>query len=178
MAVLGFSKIYPQDHIYAYTCMYVCIYIYIDIHVCVYTYIYIYMCIYIYIYIYIYLYIHTCTLGNPVRLLELSRKERGRWSKSTQPQRPPRKQMACSGTARFTGEPRWGREPLLPSLSRVLDRGTFWVLPLTYSARVYLFPQSVKINYFCSGPANVGMMCVNIVSKSYHCLQHKTISNS
>ena len=32
------------------------------------------------------------------------------------------------------------------------DRGTFWVLPLTYfclpkSARAYLFPQSVKINY-------------------------------
>ena len=35
------------------------------------------------------------------------------------------------------------------------DRGTFWVLPLTYfhipkSARAYLFPRSVKIRYFCS----------------------------
>ena len=35
--------------------------------------------------------------------------------------------------------------------------GTFWVLPLTYftlpkSARAYLFPQSVEIHYFCSGP--------------------------
>ena len=40
------------------------------------------------------------------------------------------------------------------------DRGTFWVLPLTYfylpkSARAYLFPQSVKIHCFCSGPVSV-----------------------
>ena len=40
------------------------------------------------------------------------------------------------------------------------DRGTFCVLPLTYfyipkSARAYLFPQSVKINYFCSCPFSV-----------------------
>ena len=40
------------------------------------------------------------------------------------------------------------------------DRGTFWVLKLTCfylpkSARAYLFPQSVKINYFCSGPMSV-----------------------
>ena len=39
----------------------------------------------------------------------------------------------------------------------VFHRGTFWVLPLTYfylpqSARAYLFPQSVKSHYFCSGP--------------------------
>ena len=37
------------------------------------------------------------------------------------------------------------------------DGGTFWVPPLTSfyvpkSARVYLFPQSVEIHYFCSGP--------------------------
>ena len=37
------------------------------------------------------------------------------------------------------------------------DRGTFWVLPLTYfhlpkRARAYLLPQSVKVPYFCSGP--------------------------
>ena len=38
------------------------------------------------------------------------------------------------------------------------DRGTFWVLPLTYfylpkSARAYLFPQSARNkHYFCSGP--------------------------
>ena len=37
------------------------------------------------------------------------------------------------------------------------DRGTFWVLPLTCfclpkSARAYIFPQSDKINYFCSAP--------------------------
>ena len=40
------------------------------------------------------------------------------------------------------------------------DRGTFWVLMLTCfylpkSARAYLFPQSVNIPYFCSGPISV-----------------------
>ena len=43
-------------------------------------------------------------------------------------------------------------------------RGTFWVLPLTYfylpkSARAYLFPQSVKIHYFCIGPMNIDPIC-------------------
>ena len=40
------------------------------------------------------------------------------------------------------------------------DRGTFWVLPLTYfyiskSARAYLSPQSVKNHYFCSDATSV-----------------------
>ena len=44
------------------------------------------------------------------------------------------------------------------------DRGTFWVPTLTYlyfpkSARAYLFPQSVRIHYFCSGPISVGPVC-------------------
>ena len=42
------------------------------------------------------------------------------------------------------------------------DRGTFWVLPLTYlpqSARAHLFPQFVKIHYFCSGPVSVEPIC-------------------
>ena len=44
------------------------------------------------------------------------------------------------------------------------DRGTFWVLTLSYlyfpkSARAYLFPQSVKIYYFCSGPISVDPIC-------------------
>ena len=44
------------------------------------------------------------------------------------------------------------------------DRGTFWVLPLTYfylpkSARAYLFSQSVEIHYFCSGPIGVDPIC-------------------
>ena len=44
------------------------------------------------------------------------------------------------------------------------DRGTFWVLPLTYfylpqSARACLFPQSVKFHYFCSGPISVDPIC-------------------
>ena len=42
----------------------------------------------------------------------------------------------------------------------VFDRGTFWVLPLANfylpkNARAYLFPQCVKIHYFCSGPISV-----------------------
>ena len=46
----------------------------------------------------------------------------------------------------------------------VFDGGTFWVLALTYfclpkSARVYLFPQSDTINYFCSGLINVDPIC-------------------
>ena len=47
----------------------------------------------------------------------------------------------------------------------VFDRGTLWVLPLTYlylpeSARAYLFPQSVKTHhYFCSGPISVDPIC-------------------
>ena len=44
------------------------------------------------------------------------------------------------------------------------DRGTFGALPLTYfylpkSARAYLFPQSVKIPYICSGPISVDPIC-------------------
>ena len=44
------------------------------------------------------------------------------------------------------------------------DRGTFWVLPLTCfyfprSAMAYLFPQSVKNNYFCSDPISVDPIC-------------------
>ena len=47
---------------------------------------------------------------------------------------------------------------------KFVDGGTFCVLPLTYfyipkSARVYLFPQSVKIHYFCSGPISVDPIC-------------------
>ena len=45
-----------------------------------------------------------------------------------------------------------------------VDRGTFWVFPLTYfyipkSARAYLFPQSVNIPYFCSGSISVDPIC-------------------
>ena len=45
----------------------------------------------------------------------------------------------------------WGTANLM-----FFDRGTCWVLPLTYlyipkSARAYLFPPSVQIPYFCSG---------------------------
>ena len=45
------------------------------------------------------------------------------------------------------------------------DRGTFGVLPLTYfylpkSTKAYLFHQSVKMNYFCSGPIRVDPICL------------------
>ena len=42
--------------------------------------------------------------------------------------------------------------------------GTFGVLPLAYFyipeiARAYLFPQSVRTHYFCSGPISVDLIC-------------------
>ena len=43
-------------------------------------------------------------------------------------------------------------------ISVSFDGGTFWVLPfnlLSRSARIYHFPQSVKIHYFRSGPISV-----------------------
>ena len=50
------------------------------------------------------------------------------------------------------------------AIFRFFDRGTFWVLPLTYmylpkSARACLFSQSVKVHYFCSGPISVDPIC-------------------
>ena len=44
------------------------------------------------------------------------------------------------------------------------DRGTFWVFPLTYfdlpkSAGAYLFSQSIKNDYFCSGPISADPVC-------------------
>ena len=46
----------------------------------------------------------------------------------------------------------------------LFDRGTFWVLPLTYfclpkRSRACLFPQPVKIYYFCSGPISADPIC-------------------
>ena len=38
------------------------------------------------------------------------------------------------------------------------DRGTFWVLPLTYSY-IPKSSQSVKTHYFCSGPISVDPTC-------------------
>ena len=52
-----------------------------------------------------------------------------------------------------------------------VDRGTFWVLQLTYfylpkSARMYLLPQSVKMHYFCSGPLSVDPICPQPIAPS------------
>ena len=72
-------------------------------------------------------------------------------SSSRQPQAPRRTRKGTNGvTANF--------------MFSFLHRGTFWVLPLAYfyipkSARAYLFPQSVKIHYFCSGPISVDPIC-------------------
>ena len=50
------------------------------------------------------------------------------------------------------------------AISLFFDGWTFCVLPLTYfclpkRARAYLFPQAVKIHYFCSGPMSVDPIC-------------------
>ena len=62
------------------------------------------------------------------------------------------------------------------------DRGTFWVLLLTYfylpkSARAYLFPQSVKINYFCSGPISVDPICPQPTGVQTHLVSRAAVSS-
>ena len=52
------------------------------------------------------------------------------------------------------------------------DRGTFWVLSSTYfylpkSSRACLFPQSVEIRYFCSGPTSVMYYYINLYYDIY-----------
>ena len=65
----------------------------------------------------------------------------------------------------FLGKGQMG-SALLGSLQTlcVFYRGGFWVPPLTYfylpkSAGAYLFPQTVKIHYLCSGPVRVDPIC-------------------
>ena len=58
--------------------------------------------------------------------------------------------------------------------------GTFWVLPLTCfylpkSARAYLFPQSVKIHYFCSSPISVDPICPQPISGFATALSQHTL---
>ena len=53
-------------------------------------------------------------------------------------------------------------------ISCCLTEGLFGYSPLTYfyipkSARAYLFPQSVKNHYFCSGPISVDLFVRNHV---------------
>ena len=56
---------------------------------------------------------------------------------------------------------KWGRHQWGHcEFSVLVDRGTFGVLPLIYfylprRARAYLFPQSVRFHYFCSGSISV-----------------------
>jgi len=55
------------EHIYIYTCTYVCwyTYIYTNMYICIY--IYIYICIYIYIYMYMFIHMHICIYVNYTR---------------------------------------------------------------------------------------------------------------
>ena len=85
-------------------------------------------------------------LGTPPRILEDG---------------TPRETKSCSRV-----NPEIGKEQVGSALKwslhlfELFDRGTFWVLTLTYfylakSARTNLFPQSDKNDYFCSGPISV-----------------------
>ena len=58
----------------------------------------------------------------------------------------------------------------------VFDRGSFWVLLLTYlylpkGARAYLFPRSVEMPYFCSGPISVDPNCPQLWYPLLYALQ-------
>ena len=107
-----------------------------------YIYIYIYICVYIYIYIYTHI----------VLLLLCP------------PGRHPSTAAPCAGLQRMFGKGQTG-SALMGSLHfSCFLTGNLGVLPLTYfylskSARAYLFPQSVKIHYFCSGPSSVDPIC-------------------
>ena len=51
----------------------------------------------------------------------------------------------------------WGQYYWVTANFMLFDRGTLWVLPLTYfylpkSARAYLFPQPVKVITFAAAP--------------------------
>ena len=67
----------------------------------------------------------------------------------------------CTGTRKGTNEVSTNG---VTANFMFFDRGPFGVLPLTYfeipkSASAYLFPQSDKIDYFCSGLISVDPIC-------------------
>ena len=77
----------------------------------------------------------------------------GTWTSTTRP-----------STRSAFGKGQMGSALIGVTANFMILTGTFWVLPLTYlylpnSARTYLFPQSVKIRYFCSGPIRVDPIC-------------------
>ena len=120
-----------------YTHIYTHIYTYVYLGVCVYMYIYIYT--YIHIYTYIYIQMHEY-IDIYMYIYIYIERERGR--KGTNG-------VSTNGVT---------------AIFMFVDRGTFWALPLTCvylpkSARAYLFPQSVTICYFCSGPISVDPSC-------------------
>ena len=132
------------------------IYIYIHIHLSLSIYLSIYMSLsvslslYMYVCVYIYIYIHISAGSEQVH-----------GGLHSEPRAEPRHHVPPGDL----GKGQMG-SALLGSLRIYcfFDRGTFWVLPLTYlysakRARAYLFPQSVEIRYFCSGPVSVDPVC-------------------
>ena len=106
-------------------------------------YIYIYMCMYVCRYIYIYIYIHVCLF-----VCLLARGRNG-----------PRAGAPEAGEADLPPPP--GPEAGGPR--QALEKGqtgsALMGSPQISCARAYLFPQSVKIRYFCSGPISVDPTC-------------------
>ena len=70
------------------------------------------------------------------------------------------------GRDRQSERDKWGQHQWGHCKFRVFwQRGSFWVLRLTCfyllkSAKAYLFPQSDKLHYFCSGPMSVDPICL------------------
>ena len=108
------------------------------------------MYVYIYIYIYIYLSIYLSIKAETVQLVGTADLRALEVTGAT-----------CEMTRKGTNGV--GTDGVTASL-QLFDSGTFWVLQLTYfylpkSARAYLFPEYVKMHYFCSGPMNVDPIC-------------------
>ena len=125
--------------------MYVCIYIYIYvIHIYIYMHIHMHACVHIYIYIYIYMftyiYIHTCIYIYICMYvcmyvcMYIGRRHRHRRLRGG---RCPARCAAAGprdgdGAARCSDRDRLGKHSWVTAIFVLFDRGTFWVLPLTY----------------------------------------------
>ena len=148
--------------------------IYIYIYICIYTYIH----THIYIYIYIYIYVPPRDkVADPQQALgkgtsgvstesALSSPVSG--SICTRRTDPVRRNCRPRSSRRHAEEARKGTNGVSTKGSLQIScfsTGTFGVLPLAYfdppkSARAYLFPQSVKMNDFCSDSVSVDPVCL------------------
>ena len=120
----------------------------------IYIYIYISISLSLYIYIYIYIYVLYGYIFSPVPAPRFS-------ANNFRNARPEKRRRSWLVT--WTGTTGVSTNGVTANFS-FFDSGAFCVLPLTYlflpkSARAYLFPQSVKIHYFCSGPISVDPIC-------------------